>query len=230
MYRAMSEREANSLHELARGKNYWINESWDGAFQDSHRLRALVPPAEARDLTVDLERFYRTFFPDAIATEWRVLKTLPGAQDQLVKREFEPQDPEESQSVSSVPASLYLAIEENTFFYGYGSNNRIALTSERELVRLNKGDLILCRGDFMFSRAGNKKNVCVHAYIDTPQLAREVCSPPVMVPVMEDTHQVDDLFCFVWNYPYRARGECSLRKHLNKYHGFYFKRTPGAIQ
>lgn len=127
--------------------------------------------------------------------------------------------------VCSVPGSLFMAIQDNMCFYGYRWNNQVAMQSNRKLIKLNKGDLIIFRGDYMFGRIGYRAN---HAYLDTPLYDRPVYQPPVTVALMDGTRWVDDLFRFMWNCPYKGTGEHSLRKHLNRFHGMFFKsvRTP----
>ncbi|ETP01565.1 hypothetical protein F441_21209 [Phytophthora nicotianae CJ01A1] len=90
--------------------------------------------------------------------EWQFLKTVAGASNQLVRRRFSP-DPVGDECVKpiSVPGSLYIATEDNTYIYGYGWNHNVAMVSDRQHITLNKGDLILMRGDFIYARAGTAR-------------------------------------------------------------------------
>ncbi|KAG6951952.1 hypothetical protein JG687_00013305 [Phytophthora cactorum] len=52
------------------------------------------------------------------------------------------------------------------------------MRSDRELIQLNKGDIILLRDDFMYARAGYQANhECAHAYIDRPLYLRPAYEP-----------------------------------------------------
>jgi len=100
--------------------------------------RADVPDAVARALSVDLERIYKTFFPVATAGDWEFLRTAPGADDQLVHRDFTPVVPgADCANAYSVPGPVLIATQDNTFLYGYGWNNQLAMQSYRQLIRLN---------------------------------------------------------------------------------------------
>ncbi|KAG2876891.1 hypothetical protein PC114_g23943 [Phytophthora cactorum] len=46
-----------------------------------------------------------------------------------------------------------------------------------------------------------------------------------MVSFVDDTPEVDDFICFVWSCPFRATDPDTLRKHLNRYHRFFFNRS-----
>ncbi|ETI38181.1 hypothetical protein F441_15848 [Phytophthora nicotianae CJ01A1] len=118
LYRAVPDDITNDLRSLARdSKTLWIHDTWNNVEFDDNRFQAFVPDSTARALTVDLERHYRTFFDKGSASEWHFLKTVTGADDQLVRREFAPRiSGEESMDVTSVLGSMYLAVEDNTFF------------------------------------------------------------------------------------------------------------------
>jgi hypothetical protein len=155
------------------------------------------------------------------------MRTAPGADDQLVHRDFTLVVPgADCANACSVPGSVLIATQDNTFLYGYGWNNQLAMQSYRQIIRLNKGDLMLLRGDFMHSRVGCQSNhVCNHGYLDTPLYARPQGHNPEMVSVMNDNRLVDSLFCFVWQCPFKGSGENALRKHLNPFHGMFFNYT-----
>ncbi|KAF1787794.1 hypothetical protein GQ600_26742 [Phytophthora cactorum] len=58
----------------------------------------------------------------------------------------------------------------------------------RELSQLNKGDLIMLRGDFMYARVAYRANrACAHAYIDTSLFLRPTYQPPDIVALIDDT-------------------------------------------
>ncbi|KAF1786046.1 hypothetical protein GQ600_13277 [Phytophthora cactorum] len=134
---------------------------------------------------------------------------MGGAQDQPVYREFAPPPTKvASANVCSVPG------------------NHVVLRSTQQIIELNKGDVLLSGGDFAFAAAGNSAyHVCVHGYIDTSPYSRPRFPQPEMVSFVDDTPEVDDFFCFVCNCPFRTTDPDTLRKHLNRYHRFFFNRS-----
>ncbi|GMF15868.1 unnamed protein product [Phytophthora lilii] len=202
MYRAVSDDVTDHLRSLAReNQNLWVHETWDDALTDDNRVRALVPEETARALSEDLQRFYLTFFPDSSVAEWQFLKTVAGAPNQLVRRQF-PSDPlgEEKIKPMSVPGSLFIATQDNTYIYGYGWSHNVAMVSDRQLITLNKGDLVLLRGDFIHTRGGSRSNnVCVHAFVNNALYERPLYQPPEFVTLVDDTRWIEEHFCFVWN-------------------------------
>jgi hypothetical protein len=94
MYAAVQDHIADYMRSLSRDdQNFWIHETWDGALHDEQRFRAFVPDAPAREISLELQRFYKTFVPDASTTEWHFLKPAGGAPDQLARRTFLPVPP-----------------------------------------------------------------------------------------------------------------------------------------
>ncbi|KAF1780385.1 hypothetical protein GQ600_6454 [Phytophthora cactorum] len=132
---------------------------------------------------------------------------MGGAQDQPVCCEFAPPPTKvASANVCSVPGSILVATQDRTY--------------------LNKDDVLLSRGDFAFAAAGHSANhVCVHGYIDNSLYPRPLFPQPEMVSFVDDTPEVDDFICFVWSCPFRATDPDTLRKHLNRYHRFFFNRS-----
>ncbi|KAG3113685.1 hypothetical protein PI124_g6062 [Phytophthora idaei] len=218
---------ANNLRSMARNdQNFWIHDTWDGVLHDEYRLRAFVSDAESQSLSEYFERYCKSFLSLPLATEWRFLKTMGGAQDQPVRREFAPPTKVASANVCSVPGSILVATQDRAYVYGYGWNNHVALRSTQQIIELNKGDVLLSRGDFAFVAAGHSANhVCVHGYIDTPLYPRPRFPQPEMASFVDDTPEVEDFFCFMWNCPFSATDPDTLRKHLNRYHRFFFNRS-----
>ncbi|KAG6943119.1 hypothetical protein JG688_00017780 [Phytophthora aleatoria] len=138
---------ANNLRPMARNdQNFWIHDTWDGVLHDEYRLRAFVSDADSQSLSEYFERHCKSFFPLASATEWRFLKTMGGAQDQPVCCEFAPPPTKvASANVCSVPGSILVATQDRTYVCGYGWNSHVALRSTQQIIKLNKGDVLLSR-------------------------------------------------------------------------------------
>ncbi|KAL3667535.1 hypothetical protein V7S43_007090 [Phytophthora oleae] len=160
-----------------------------------------------------------------MATEWSLLKTHAGALDQPVRRDFPPPLPDmNAADVQGVLGVLLLATKDDTVIYGYGWNRLVALHSNVETIRLNKGDMFLFRGDFIYSPAGYlTSNLFVHGFLDSPFYPRNIgINEPLLVAVIDDQSIFDDLFCFVHNCDFVATGAMSLRRHLNRCCSFVF--------
>ncbi|OWY94692.1 hypothetical protein PHMEG_00035505, partial [Phytophthora megakarya] len=161
----------------------------------------------------------------ASATEWRFLKSTGGSTDQCIRREFLSVTGSEALNVCAIPGSIYVALQDGTYFYGYGWNNHIALRSCQTIIELNKGDIILFRGDYLFGAAGSAAtNVVVQAFLDMPLYLRPTNSMPHFVDFRDDTRDVDDIFCYVYMCPFVATDQRSLQQHLNRYHRFFYNQ------
>jgi uncharacterized C2H2 Zn-finger protein len=225
LYHAVPEPTVDYTRALSRDdQTFWIHDTWDGIVHDKKIFRAFVPETPARELSIGLQRFYKTFFPDASITEWRYLKTAGGAETQLARREF--QTGSDPMDVCNIPGSLLVAPQSPTILYGYGWNHQVPLHEDRQIIELVKGYMVLFRGDYMYARSGSESNnVCFHAYLDTPQYARPTYHIPEILPVIDNTRDIDDVFCYCWQCPHVSSSQKSLQKHLNSFHGLYFNRT-----
>ncbi|KAF1789786.1 hypothetical protein GQ600_24323 [Phytophthora cactorum] len=87
---AVSEEVADDMRPLARHGNFmWISDLISGVIEDDSRVQAVLPDQQARNLSVLLRGFVKTFFPEAEAEGWHFIKTLAGSIDCLARREFE---------------------------------------------------------------------------------------------------------------------------------------------
>ncbi|KAG6947446.1 hypothetical protein JG688_00015552, partial [Phytophthora aleatoria] len=92
-----------------------------------------------------------------------------------------------------------IVLQNNTSICGFGWNAQIALRSEREEIRLNKGDILMFRDDFIYSPVGySSPNVCLHAYLDMPVYERDELHQTQLVPYINNDKpkRDDDRFCF----------------------------------
>jgi hypothetical protein len=107
------------------------------------------------------------------ATEWTLLRTFAGATDSPVRRDYPPPNVHAAE-LGALPGVLLVATQDDTILYGYGWNRLVALRSNththKEMIRLNKVEMIMRRGDFIYATAGSESNnLVLHAYLDTPQ-------------------------------------------------------------
>ncbi|KAL3661843.1 hypothetical protein V7S43_013137 [Phytophthora oleae] len=198
LYDAIPDPMSECLLAMSKNEqNFWIHETWDGVVQDDYRVRAFAANNDAEILSEYFERHYRTFFPLATSTQWRFLKASSGAKDQPVRREFATtRDGVVTANVCAVSGSITIALQDRTYVYGYGWNIHVAMRSNHRIIELNKGDVLLPRGDFAFSFAGSTStSVCIQGHVDTPLYHRTTFPEPEMVDLVDDMCDIDDLFC-----------------------------------
>jgi hypothetical protein len=228
LYKAASDEFVNNIRSVARYDELpWSNGIWDGETVDTQRTRAVLPDELSRVLSTLFRCHYLMFFPLSTANEWSVVKTIAGAPNQPVRRDFPPpQAGVDAMDLTAIPAELLVATQDDTGIHGFGWNRLVAVRSKADAIHLYKGDIILFRGDFVHAPAGyDINNICAHCYLDTPFYQRgHEGSDRRLVPVIDDISAVDDLFCYVHNYHFVATGTNSLRKHLNRFHSFFFAR------
>jgi len=214
LYNVVSEEAVNNLRSVARHEELgWNNGTWNGEAFDPMRPTARLPDALSRQLTVLLRRHYLTFFPHATVTEWNFLRTMAGAADQPIRRDFPPPGADNhAANLATVPGLLLVATQDDTVMYGFGWNRRVALRSNREMIH--------------HGNAGYEtNNLLVQAYLDTPFYHRNIeTDQPEVVALIDDVSAADDLFCYAYNCPFVASGRNSLRRHLHRFHSFYFNR------
>jgi hypothetical protein len=228
LFNAVPDEFVDNIRSVARNDGLsWNNGTWDGEAFDTFRTRALFPDSLSRVITTSFRRHYMTFFPDTSATEWSVLRTAAGSRDSPIRRDFPVVEADiHAADLNAAPGVLLVATQDDTVLYGYGWNHLVAFRSNAETIVLNKGDMMLFRGDYIYSPAGNQTNsFLLHGYLDTPYYLREFEGEDAnLVAVIEDRAVIDDLFCYVYDCPFVASGVNSLRKHLRRYHSFVFGR------
>ncbi|KAE8904601.1 hypothetical protein PF002_g19364 [Phytophthora fragariae] len=193
---------------------------------DEGRVKAVIPDQLARRLSRMLVRFYRTFYPAADANDWEYQKTPAGTNDLPARREFAAVPVGTNiMDTSALPGSIFVATDNDTSFYTYGWNHNIVLHSNRRQIEVNKGDILLIRGDFVIAPVGyDTTHICLHAYLDSPLSERPQDHHPQLVRVIDDTRRItDDPFCLVWNCTFKGNA-VSLRRHVIRFHGIRFRR------
>jgi hypothetical protein len=193
---------------------------------DEGRVKAVIPDQLARRLSRMLTRFYRTFVPTARAHDWEFQKTPAGTDDLPARREFAAVPVGfDIMDTSALAGSIFVAADNDTCFYAYGWNHHTALRSNRRLLELNKGDILLIRGDFIIAPVGYDTNhICLHAYLDSPVSERPHDHHPRLVREVDDTRRITgDPFCFVWNCTFKGSAVAILR-HIHRFHGIHFRR------
>ncbi|KAG7379236.1 hypothetical protein PHYPSEUDO_008862 [Phytophthora pseudosyringae] len=155
------------------------------------------------------------------------MKTIAGAPNQPVRRDFPPpQAGVDAVDLTAIPAELLVATQDDTVIHRFGWNRLVAQRSNSDAIRLDKGDIIMFHGDFLHAPAGyDINNICAHCYLDTPFYLRgHEGSDRQLVPVTDDMSAVDDMFCYVHNCHFVATGTDPLRKHIHRFHSFFFAR------
>ncbi|KAG7388863.1 hypothetical protein PHYPSEUDO_011697 [Phytophthora pseudosyringae] len=98
-----------------------------------------------------------------------MLRTAAGSRDSPVRRDFAPSEADiHAADLNALPGLLLVATQADTVLYGYGWNSMVAFRSNMHTIVLNKGDMMLMRGDYMYSPAGcNSNHLILHGYLDT---------------------------------------------------------------
>ncbi|KAG6958775.1 hypothetical protein JG688_00010364 [Phytophthora aleatoria] len=135
--------------------------------------------------------------------EWSFLRAIAGALDSRVRRDFPPPVADtRTADLSVVPGVLLVVMQDDAVFYAFGRNRLVALSSNVEMIRLYKGDIIMLRGDFIYFTAGYEtNNLVVHAYLDTTSYLRDVeRAEPHIVNYSDGVSTVaDDPLCYIHN-------------------------------
>jgi hypothetical protein len=193
---------------------------------DEGRVKAVIPDQLARRLSRMLMRFYRTFVPTADANNWEFEKTPAGTDDMPARREFAAVPVgADIMDTSALAGSIFVATDNDTCFYAYGWNHNTVLRSTRWKIEMDKGDILLIRGDFIIAPVGYDTNhICLHAYLDSPVSERPPDHHPRLVRVIDDTRRItEDPFCLVWNCTFKGSAVV-LRRHVTRFHGIRFRR------
>ncbi|OWY94281.1 hypothetical protein PHMEG_00036031 [Phytophthora megakarya] len=126
-------------------------------------------------------------------------------------------------NVCAMPGLIMIATEPDTFLYTFGWTSNVALKSNRHLITLNKGDIVMFRGDLIYQPVGYRtNNLSLYAYLDPLEYTRPEIHHPHVFTVIDDIRSNDDPFCFVWNCGFKGENMSSVRKHLNRFHHFHF--------
>ncbi|KAE9265245.1 hypothetical protein PR003_g32520 [Phytophthora rubi] len=110
--------------------------------------------------------------------------TPTGTEDQPPRREFLTVPlGADIMNTTALPGSIVVATNDDTCYYACGWNERFALRSNRKLLELSKGDVVLFRGDFILAPVGyDTNNICLHAYLDSPFYERPHDHAPPWLP------------------------------------------------
>ncbi|KAG7385136.1 hypothetical protein PHYPSEUDO_001849 [Phytophthora pseudosyringae] len=149
-YAAVHEDVINTWRSLSRNPlNVWftaglldineedpIGDEWfvddERLIEDDGRFQAVVLDQDGRNMSRSLKRFYRAFFRNARANDWRLMKKLAGTADLSARRVFSSVSiGADIIDVSAMPGSIVVATDDDMCFYTYGWNSKVALRSNR---------------------------------------------------------------------------------------------------
>ncbi|EGZ04457.1 hypothetical protein PHYSODRAFT_308249 [Phytophthora sojae] len=144
-----------------------------GAEQDELRLQAYVPQwEESDDPLVPIETAvngcasgYNEHWVIRPGS-WVFLKSFPGGPQQQVHRDFLNSETVDADD-EELPAFVLIALQNGTRLATYGWNNRRPRKETEKIVSLNKGDLVICRGDLAHRGVSyDCVNIRLHCYLD----------------------------------------------------------------
>ncbi|EGZ29342.1 hypothetical protein PHYSODRAFT_472673 [Phytophthora sojae] len=180
LYHAITAEKANEYRNrahtdfnLERDSNLeWSPDAFAAAQPALYRKQAFLPEQEGRAFLVH----YRTFLPLSQANDLRFVETVPDNPRWVTV------DP------CSVAGFMLIALPDGTCLHVFGWNAQIALKSDLQKIYLNKGDMILLRGDCIYAPVGkDSANICLHAYLDMPTYQHDLFHEPQLVPYFDNT-------------------------------------------
>ncbi|KAL3665165.1 hypothetical protein V7S43_009794 [Phytophthora oleae] len=197
---------------------------------DPHRQQALLPQDVGDELAEALRPIYAACFPAAQASAWNVLKSLPGGPAQAPHRDFPVNmgDAFDFWDYTQLPGSMMLAVQDDTILHGYGGWNRIAADlKEHVLIRLNRGDVIMFRGEFIHAGAGyDTTNIRIHCFLEPPAFQHAPNTTTIVALLDPDQVRASPTVCPVCRNQYATRQ--GMLRHLRSWHRVYQNRRNGA--
>lgn len=101
-----------------------------------------------------------------IRSHWVVLHSKSGSKRQQPHHDYEPSDELSNCPENKFPLAILCTLMDNTTL-------NVWLDGKEELARLNKGDILVFRGDFIHAgSAYENENVRMHCYLDSPLVPR----------------------------------------------------------
>lgn len=151
---------------------------------DGKRILAKWPRGRYKDFLKDLEAavtgvmmFLLLWKGSSTHTfdVWAAIKSRAGCKEQRAHTDYDPKaaDFRRSATLGEHPYSAIFALEKGTSFVVYGPAST-ATRRTRRLVSLERGDLLIFRGDVVHAGAAYRKpNTRVHVYIDHARVRRD---------------------------------------------------------
>jgi hypothetical protein len=138
---------------------------------------------------------------------------------------------------SSLPASVIVGLQDNSFIYGYGWNRQVALEGEKEKIAFGERDVVIFRGDFIHGGGDyTTTNVRVHVFSDpsnTPQkkLRKSISITLVrVIPKKIPTEESKERECIVRGCGQVFKSGAGMRRHTRAQHKFRFIKYPKHIK
>ncbi|KAE9258497.1 hypothetical protein PF002_g6 [Phytophthora fragariae] len=117
---------------------------------DKYRMSAPAPKKLTKKLYKIIKEGCQTFFPNSRSRKWIFLLSLPGGKPQPAHRDFlTVSNKIDLYDFSSLPASVIIGLQDDSFIYGYGWNRQVALESEKEKIEFGEVDVLIFHGDFI---------------------------------------------------------------------------------
>lgn len=101
-----------------------------------------------------------------IRSNWVVLHSKPGSKRQQPHHDYEPSDRLSNCPDSKIPLAVLYALMD-------GTTLNVWLDGKEQIAKLNKGDILIFRGDFTHAgSAYEEENVRMHCYLDSSYVPR----------------------------------------------------------
>ncbi|KAE9204267.1 hypothetical protein PF005_g13863 [Phytophthora fragariae] len=130
-------------------------------------MSAPAPKKLTKKLYKIIKEGCQTFFPNSRSRKWIFLLSLPGGKPQPAHRDFlTVSNKIDLYDFSSLPASVIIGLQDDSFIYGYGWNRQVALESEKEKIEFGEVDVLIFHGDFIHGGGDyTTRNVRVHVFL-----------------------------------------------------------------
>ncbi|KAL3671885.1 hypothetical protein V7S43_002553 [Phytophthora oleae] len=123
---------------------------------------------------------------------------------------------------------MMLAVQDDTIIYGYGGWNRIATDlDEHFLIRLNRGDALIFRGEFIHAGSGyDTTHIQIHCFLEPPAFQHAANTTAIVAILDPDEVRAPPTVCPVCRNEYTSRQ--GMLRHLRNGYRVYQNRRNRA--
>nr|KAE8917787.1 hypothetical protein PF009_g31894 [Phytophthora fragariae] len=192
---------------------------------DKYRRQAPLPPHIAQRLTEELRDIFKTYFPGAIPRKWSILKSYPGGPMQGPHRDFSVnfEDGFDYWDYTKVPGTIILAVHDGTRIHGFGWNRIVADLTERFDIVLNRGDVLLFRGEFVHCGVAYQTvHIRIHCYLEPRHYPHPPNTTEIVAVFDPDEIRLPENQCPTCGNTYATRQ--NMLRHAREKHGLFQNR------
>ena len=120
---------------------------------DDHRLQRPLPQHIVEELDELLREKWQWFYPNHVASNWVLIKSLPGGKRQALHTDFKPTSAIQVLDFARVPPSLMIALQPGTRLHTYGWNRLVGDEEDERVIELQASEMLIFRGDMIHAGA-----------------------------------------------------------------------------